>query len=315
MTRAGINIIFPAGIKPAILTALLGIVSFAYGQKALPEKTEQVPKIVQSGVVNGKALTLAKPEYPAAAKAAGVSGRVDVRVTIDELGNVIYAKAIAGPELLRDSAAAAALRSKFKPATLSNAPVKISGIIVYNFVPPNYEHKVAVMGLGIVLNLPEILNLDGEDDFLDADTVAEITQDLPFLAKELEPLNSVKNLAEEKRAQVLAEIAAKVEPKLTGPQVWQFAVGKRIAGAMAEMIRSVKNENYRIDESVLRSELLNLKELLKAPPADFPPPVLEKLKELAEMAEKENLASESNLKLILSKFELIFNTISPDEPR
>jgi len=314
MTRARINIISVAGLKPAILIALLGIVSFTYGQKPLPPKTEPAPKIVASGIVNGKALTLAKPEYPAAAKAAGVSGRVDVQVVIDELGNVVSAKAINGPELLRDSAATAALQSKFRPTTLSGLPVKVSGIIVYNFIPPNYEHKVAAMGLGMMLNLPELLNLD-KVDFLDADSVAEITQDLPFLARELEPLSSLMNLTEEKRAQVLAEISAKVEPKLTGSQAWQFAVGKRAIGAMAEMIKVVKNENYKIDESVLRSELLNLKELLKAAPADFPAAVLEKLKELADMAEKENLTSESNLKLLLSKYDQVFSTISPDEPR
>ncbi len=48
-------------------------------------------KQVSAGVVNGKAITLAKPAYPAAARAVGAQGAVNVKVTIDEEGNVISA--------------------------------------------------------------------------------------------------------------------------------------------------------------------------------------------------------------------------------
>ena len=88
---------------------------------------------VSDGVVNGKATSLPKPPYPPAAKAVGASGAVSVQVTIDEEGNVISAKAVGGHMLLRDAAERAARSAKFSPTYLSKQPVKVSGLIVYNF--------------------------------------------------------------------------------------------------------------------------------------------------------------------------------------
>ncbi len=96
--------------------------------------TPTPPKIVQGGVVNGKATSLVKPAYPPAAKAVGASGAVQVKVTIDENGNVVWASAMSGHPLLRPSAEAAARASKFSPTTLSGQKVKVVGVIVYNFI-------------------------------------------------------------------------------------------------------------------------------------------------------------------------------------
>jgi protein TonB len=85
------------------------------------------------GVITGKASHLPKPSYPPAAKAVGASGAVNVQVTIDEQGNVISAKAIGGHILLRAVSEDAARRAKFSPTTLSKVPVKVTGVIVYNF--------------------------------------------------------------------------------------------------------------------------------------------------------------------------------------
>lgn len=89
--------------------------------------------IVSGGVVNGKAISLPPPPYPAAARAVGAKGAVSVQVTIDENGNVISATAVSGPALLRSAAAAAARNAKFRPTLLSNQPVKVKGVIIYNF--------------------------------------------------------------------------------------------------------------------------------------------------------------------------------------
>ena len=85
------------------------------------------------GVITGKASSLPKPVYPATAKAVGASGAVNIQVTIDEHGNVISAKAVSGHMMLRKVSEDAALRAKFSPTTLSTVPVKVTGIIVYNF--------------------------------------------------------------------------------------------------------------------------------------------------------------------------------------
>ncbi|HEV2884213.1 MAG TPA: TonB family protein [Pyrinomonadaceae bacterium] len=89
---------------------------------------------ISGGVLNGKATSLPKPVYPPIAKAAKASGTVTVQVTIDENGNVISTSAISGHPLLRASAVAAARAAKFTPTKLAGQPVKVTGVITYNFV-------------------------------------------------------------------------------------------------------------------------------------------------------------------------------------
>lgn len=102
---------------------------------AAPKPTPKPPpSIVSGGVVNGKASRLVQPTYPPAAKAVKASGTVNVQVTIDENGNVISASATSGHPLLRAAAVSAARSSKFTPTKLSGQPVKVTGVIVYNFV-------------------------------------------------------------------------------------------------------------------------------------------------------------------------------------
>lgn len=85
------------------------------------------------GVVNGIAQSLPKPNYPAAAVAINLQGKVDVQVLIDEAGRVISAKAISGNVIFRSAAEQAARNARFSPTKLSNVPVKVTGVIVYNF--------------------------------------------------------------------------------------------------------------------------------------------------------------------------------------
>jgi TonB family protein len=85
--------------------------------------------------LNGKALVLPKPAYPPAARAVRATGAVSVQVLIDESGKVISAYAVSGHPLLRAASVEAARGTKFSPTKLSGQPVKVSGIIVYNFVP------------------------------------------------------------------------------------------------------------------------------------------------------------------------------------
>ncbi len=88
---------------------------------------------VSMGVVNGRATSLPKPPYPAAAIAVGAAGQVTVQVLIDESGRVVSAKAVDGHLLLKREAERAALNARFSPTLLSKVPVKVTGVIVYNF--------------------------------------------------------------------------------------------------------------------------------------------------------------------------------------
>lgn len=98
-----------------------------------PGKAEPDNAAFSKGVINGSALVLAKPKYPPTARAVGASGSVNVQVLIDEEGYVIAAEAVTGHPLLKGVSVLAAKASKFMPTLLSGTPVKVSGIIVYNF--------------------------------------------------------------------------------------------------------------------------------------------------------------------------------------
>ncbi len=93
------------------------------------------PRTVSQGVLNGKATSLPKPAYPPAARAVRAGGSVTVQVVISESGSVISASAVSGHPLLRAAAASAARGARFSPTLLSGEPVKVSGVITYNFVP------------------------------------------------------------------------------------------------------------------------------------------------------------------------------------
>lgn len=99
-----------------------------------PPAPVKAPAVISGGVLNGKAIRLVQPAYPPIAKAAHASGAVRVQVLIDEAGNVVSASAVSGHPLLQGSAVSAARGSKFTPTKLSGQPVKVTGVIVYNFV-------------------------------------------------------------------------------------------------------------------------------------------------------------------------------------
>jgi protein TonB len=90
-------------------------------------------KPVSGGILNGKAISLPAPSYPEMAKRARAAGIVEVEVLIDITGKVISAKATKGQSLLLLAAEQAAKQARFTPTLLSGQPVRITGVITYNF--------------------------------------------------------------------------------------------------------------------------------------------------------------------------------------
>lgn len=110
--------------------------------KAIIKAAEEIQKLFASGlrimphaeILNGRAVFLAKPEYPSHARSRNLEGAVVVEVEIDEKGNVISAKDMCqGLPYLDESAIKAAYNSRFSPTLLSGVPVKVKGVIYYNF--------------------------------------------------------------------------------------------------------------------------------------------------------------------------------------
>jgi TonB family protein len=102
-----------------------------------PPEPPKPPRVVSKGVITGLAIYLPKPAYTDIARRARAQGSVSVQVLIDESGRVVSAKALSGSPFLTVEAQKAAMQARFAPTLLSNQPVKVSGVITYNFVLGN----------------------------------------------------------------------------------------------------------------------------------------------------------------------------------
>src|SRR5215510_8157519 len=90
-------------------------------------------KPVEVGQLNSKAVELPKPVLTEEAKRLKASGKINVKVVIDENGKVVSALALNGEKVLREAAEEAARKAVFKPMTEGGIVVKVSGILTYEF--------------------------------------------------------------------------------------------------------------------------------------------------------------------------------------
>lgn len=125
--------------------AITGISCIGYEShnKAIFKEAEEIQKffapaspiVPPAEVLNGRALFLAQPEYPREARERNLAGTVVVQVEIDEKGKVTGAKDLCeGLPYLDEAAVRASYKSRFSPTLLSGVPVKVKGVIVYNFI-------------------------------------------------------------------------------------------------------------------------------------------------------------------------------------
>jgi tetratricopeptide (TPR) repeat protein len=88
-------------------------------------------------ILNGRAIKLHRPVISEMLSQAvwdfKANGKVEVSITIGEDGKVIDAKVISGHQLLREPSERAAKLSTFLPTYIDKKPVKVTGVIVYNF--------------------------------------------------------------------------------------------------------------------------------------------------------------------------------------
>jgi len=122
----------PAG--PGVGTVVAAPTKVNIADEPPPPEVKAPRAPISGGVLNGKAISLPKPPYPQIARAAHAAGTVVVQVLIDENGSVVSAKAVSGHPLLQAVAVQAARQARFSPTKLSGQPVKVTGVIQYNFV-------------------------------------------------------------------------------------------------------------------------------------------------------------------------------------
>ena len=100
-----------------------------------PKKSVTPLKAVVLGdKLKSKIVRNPQPKLPDAARNAKVSGPVKVELTVDENGRVTSAKAVSGNPLLHKAAEESARTARFTPTKLNGQPVKVTGVIQYNFV-------------------------------------------------------------------------------------------------------------------------------------------------------------------------------------
>jgi TonB family protein len=104
-----------------------------FNEKRMAEYKRKGGSIADGGVLNGQAISLAQPVYPVEARRDHVRGVVRVHISIDEKGKVIHAEFVCGPSVFASAALGAAYQSRFSPTKLSGMPVKVNGVILYNF--------------------------------------------------------------------------------------------------------------------------------------------------------------------------------------
>ena len=89
--------------------------------------------LVQSGLMAGTLTIGPTPPYSQEAKNGGISGPVVLKITLDENGQLGSINVLSGHPILSGPAELAARRSTYAPAKLEGMPVKITGLLIYNF--------------------------------------------------------------------------------------------------------------------------------------------------------------------------------------
>ena len=89
--------------------------------------------LVQSGLMAGTLTIGPTPPYSQEAKNGGISGPVVLKITLDDNGQLSSINVLSGHPILSGPAELAARRSTYAPAKLEGMPVKITGLLIYNF--------------------------------------------------------------------------------------------------------------------------------------------------------------------------------------
>ena len=286
-------------------------------------------KTISSGILNGKALTLPKPDYPDDLK--GVTGEIRVQVLIDETGKVVKASVVSGIDnlILRTAAIEAAKRSTFSPTLLSGVPTKVSGVIVYNFAGPkrNYEQELKYVVLAVMVKVTRTSadNLEKLNKSFESNNIFEEASADPEFANltirpELKRLASLDKLPLAKRIETIDSVSADIRAKLSGYDKWQWDVGESLGDAFGQFAEQFVSDApsldlEKIDQSAIRSGLAKLGELTVTAPTDVPREVLERLKRIAAMRNEHNLLDEKTLVVLVAKIGELMDIISPNDEK
>jgi TonB family protein len=93
---------------------------------------------ISGGVATGMLIEKVVPEYPAAAKAAHISGTVVLQAQIEADGRVSYLQVISGPPVLHKAALDAVKKWRYRPYLMGGKPIAVATTIniIFNLGEP-----------------------------------------------------------------------------------------------------------------------------------------------------------------------------------
>jgi periplasmic protein TonB len=102
-----------------------GAIGSAFNGHAAPVVKAAKPIAISSGVATGMLIHKTEPIYPPIAKAARVSGTVQLSATITKNGTIKDVQVLGGPVMLRQSAVDAVRTWRYKPYRLNDEPADV----------------------------------------------------------------------------------------------------------------------------------------------------------------------------------------------
>ncbi|HYP50264.1 MAG TPA: TonB family protein [Pyrinomonadaceae bacterium] len=277
----------------------------------------QVARITM-GVINSRATSLPKPAYPPAAKAVRAGGSVNVEVTYDENGDVISAKAVSGHPLLQQAAVAAARQAKFTRTLVSGQPVKVTGIVVYNFEPSpatpaagQNKSKELVLYTGLSMFLTALKDIEPDEEA--NDILRELANSFPpVFASEKAQLNRLASAKRSEHERIIDEFINSFGRKLSGTQLWLFDFGKYWGTALGQAYK-LSNDNLRGDKVKFIDNINKMTALINSAPKDIPENILEKIRKVALVGDEDDLVSQEFINdFFRASFEFM-ELIAPEE--
>lgn len=192
-------------MKTVIVSLMLAAVAFG---QAEPARYPMVPDI------NAMAVSLVKPAFPETAVAVGADGEgVNLRVVVDENGNVILAKcSVNCHPMLREAAELAASLSKFRPLTKDGVATKYEGSLHYSFV----IERVDWARFGTFLESAR------QFDNISVGPASQILSGAFADEKKRLAALDEKGTTLETRWRVMREVENSLKSKLKGRDLWRF---------------------------------------------------------------------------------------------
>ncbi len=124
---------------------VLSTLALILSSVAAAQVAAQPVKVGQS-VMSAQMVRKVAPEYPAAAKQAGIQGTVVLKAVIDKAGDVQNLQSISGDPMLAPAAVEAVKQWKYKPYELNGEPVAVETNVTVIFTLADHPPEEGIVG-------------------------------------------------------------------------------------------------------------------------------------------------------------------------